>query len=626
VARYGLPEIWDSAYRDGQRGAESEGTLTPHSLLDSEVFDRFNEQTRRARRRIVRSLEMKGGEPRSMRVADRDFAVCFDGYTNVYHNAGQGYVTVPHRGVDELNQLLLAGGDPVRLIKWECDDNREKWTHCVDPQGRYVAMDVTTRGTGTTVTSWGSSTMGDLWNQVFCGRTTLKAAITKAKKSTDLTKGEATHVLGGKNQAEACARHHSFGKPVQCLSVPLKARVVGFGFDFAGIGVEIDAANDCCLATGMKMRSVYVSEIDPALRRVLVDNLAQDAFDAPLIGELAGFADGSTTASRVLVLYASPPCPQHKSDSNGVVTGHGVADTRDGMVALAAALARGQPAFLILENVPGTELQEGTIFLRGVAERCGGGAVTVERRCVDLGVPVSGGRVFTVFLNAVTVKYRAELVGALGASERKVRPLLCEWWKDETLSEKLKDPQEAGAAPYVRKIFPKHAWSTGRDDAPTKVGELLKNGRHYANIYDGEGLSALFKRPTRVANRLKGLGAYLFEGEIYIPTVKGAARYMGIKWNRLEGLDTRERLLALGNTVPTKLSSSVLRPVLLTLKRHPDIEGECENLAEQPPHVRDVVETHHVRINQPSYVAAYTHSVATARWTLTKGRLSLASA
>jgi hypothetical protein len=64
VARYGLPEIWDSAYRGGQRGAESEGTLTPHSLLDSEVFDRFNEEKRRARRRIVRSLEMKGGEPR----------------------------------------------------------------------------------------------------------------------------------------------------------------------------------------------------------------------------------------------------------------------------------------------------------------------------------------------------------------------------------------------------------------------------------------------------------------------------------------------------------------------------------------------------------------------------------
>jgi hypothetical protein len=94
------------------------------------------------------------------------------------------------------------------------------------------------------------------------------------------------------------------------LSVPLKARIVGFGFDFAGIGVEIDAANDCCLAAGLKMRSVYVSEIDPALRRVLVDNLAQDAFDAPLIGELAGFADGSTTASRVPVLYASPPCPR----------------------------------------------------------------------------------------------------------------------------------------------------------------------------------------------------------------------------------------------------------------------------------------------------------------------------
>ena len=605
VARYGLPEIWDSAHRDGQRGAESEGTLTPHSLFDSDVFDRFNEQTRRARRRIVRSLEMKGDEPRSMRVADRDFAVTYDGYTTVYHNAGQGYVTVPHRGVDKLNGLILEGGEPTRLIEWEYDDKREKWTHCVDPQGRYVAMDVTTRGVGTTVASWGSSTVGDLWNQVFCGRTTLKAAIAKAKKSTDLTKGEATHVLGGKSQAEACARHHSFGKPVQCLSVPLKARVVGFGFDFAGIGVEIDAANDCCLATGLKMRSVYVSEIDPALRRVLVDNLAQDAFDAPLIGELAGFADGSTTASRVLVLYASPPCPQHKNDSNGVVTGHGVADTRDGMVALAASLARGQPAFLILENVPGTELQEGTIFLRGVAEMCGGGAVTVERRCVDLGVPVSGGRVFTVFLNAVTVKYQAEMVEALGTTERKVRPLLCEWWKDEKLSEKLKDPQEAGAAPYVRKIFPKHAWSTGRDDAPTKVGELLKNERHYANIYDGEGLGALFKRPTRVANRLKGLGAYLFEGEIYIPTVRGAARYMGIKWNRLEGLDTRERLLALGNTVPTRLSSSVLRPVLLTLKRHPDIEGECENLAEQPPHVRDVVETHHVRINQPSYVAAY---------------------
>ena len=58
-----------------------------------------------------------------------------------------------------------------------------------------------------------------------------------------------------------------------------------------------------------------------------------------------------------------------------------------------------------------------------------------------------------------------------------------------------------------------------------------------------------------MANRLKGLGAYLFEGEIYIPAVKCAARYMGIKWNRPKGLDTRERLLALGNTVPTGLSA-----------------------------------------------------------------------
>jgi site-specific DNA-cytosine methylase len=604
VAKYGLPEIWDSAHRDDLRGAASEGRLTPHSLLDPEVYERFETEKTRISGRIVRSLEMKIDEPRAMRVADRDFAVCHDGHTTVYYTVGQGFATVPHRGTDDLSRLLLEGGPGGKLLKWEFDNEREKWTTCVDPHGRYVAAVETTGGVGSVVSRWGSSTVGDLWNQVQCGRTTLRAAIAKATKSTDLTKGEATQVLGGRDQAEACGRHHSLGRPIHCLSVPLKAQVVRLAFDFAGIGVEIDAASECCREIGVKMRNVYLSESHPALRRVLLDNLARDAYDAPLIGERAGFADGSTAATKVAIVYASPPCPQHKNDANGVVTGHDVADTRDGMVAMGATLARGQPSFLILENVPGAERQEGTKFLTRVAEKCGGGSVTVERRCKDLGVPVSGGRVFTIFLNSVTIKYREELVEELTKVERRVRPMLCEWWVDVNLSEKLRPPSK-GSSQFVRKMLPKSGWITGRDDAPTKVGELHKGGRFYANIYDGEGAGALFKRPTRLANRMQNFGVYLYRGELYIPTLRGAARYMGISMKRFSGLDTKDQLLAIGNTIPTKLSASVLRPVLEVLVKHPDIEIEGESLREQPPHVRDVVEAHRRRINQPNYVAAY---------------------
>jgi hypothetical protein len=74
-----------------------------------------------------------------------------------------------------------------------------------------------------------------VWNQVFCGRTALKAAIAKAKKSTDLTKGEATHVLGGKSQAEACARHHSFGAQASAVLVgAFESKDCGLWFRLCG--------------------------------------------------------------------------------------------------------------------------------------------------------------------------------------------------------------------------------------------------------------------------------------------------------------------------------------------------------------------------------------------------------
>jgi hypothetical protein len=147
-----------------------------------------------------------------------------------------------------------------------------------------------------------------------------------------------------------------------------------------------------------------------------------------------------------------------------------------------------------------------------------------------------------------------------------------------------------------------------------QIGEIRnKRGEHHCFIYDGESAEAIFKRPTRIANTLKGLGVYLFEGILYVPTVRGAALYMGIDMKLLEGLDKQSQALAIGNMVPTELVVSVVEPVLRLLKKYPEMRYRSEELPAVERDLSDMVGPHLVRFAQPSYQPQYPrqgHTVA----------------
>jgi hypothetical protein len=262
------------------------------------------------------------------------------------------------------------------------------------------------------------------------------------------------------------------------------------------------------------------------------------------------------------------------------------------MVILSRIITEGQPLFLVMEGTPGRQLQEPTVFLEDLSSRCGGSSITIERACKASGVRVSGSRVFTVFMNPVAVEHIDELRISLQLTERKELPPMSNWWKGRRLSELVRKNE------LQVEMWAPERHSSGREDAPTKIGEIQnKRGEFHCYVYDGESAEAVFKRPTRTANTLKGFGVYLFEGDLYVPTVMGVALYMGIDLKLLEGLDKQSQSLALGNMVPTELVVSVVEPILQLMKKYPEMRYRSE--------LSNMVEPHLVRFAQPSYRPQY---------------------
>jgi hypothetical protein len=270
------------------------------------------------------------------------------------------------------------------------------------------------------------------------------------------------------------------------------------------------------------------------------------------------------------------------------------------MVILSRIITEGQPLFLVMEGTPGRQLQEPTVFLEDLSTRCGGSSITIERACKASGVRVSGSRVFTVFMNPVAVEHIDELRNSLRLTERKELPPMSKWWKDKQLSGLFRKNE------LQVEMWAPERHSSGREDAPTKIGEIRnKRGEFHCCIYDGETAEAVFKRPTRTANTLKGFGVYLFEGDLYVPTVMGVALYMGIDLALLGGLDKQSQALALGNMVPTELVVSVLEPILQLIKKYPEMRYRSEELPPVESELSNMVEPHLVRYAQPCYRPQY---------------------
>jgi hypothetical protein len=536
-----------------------------------------------------------------MKVADRNFEVGRDSWNLRYYCEATGYTVVPRECTRRMCVMLLEDTPIGRYRTWDQSNYRERWTLGVDPDGQMVGDDEGSGGEASSTVKWGASMMGDLWNRMQGGRVSLKKAIKEAAATTNLSASEAKQVLSARSRADARSRHMSLEKEVELDAYPIRDPPVDCSFDYCGVGGDWDAFNEAAGRLGMCTRLVFASEINNRLRQTFTNSCAREGVDAPLIGALAGFANGSTNATAVTIGWASCPCPGNNTDPNGRSLGHTTGDTREGMVAMMSMLANGKPPFLCLENVPGSEHQEPTACLIDLAHECGGSSITVERSCKSLGVLVSGSRVFTILLNSISVEYMEELRIALQRVERRELPLMHRWWGDRKLSEEFRN----GSGLQVE-LWPANRHTSGREDAPTKVGEVKdKAGRHHCYIYDGETNEAIFKRPTRNASTPKGMGVYLYQGRLYVPTIEGAALYMGINMKLLRGLSKQEQATALGNMVPTELVVSVATPMLELLRKYPSIVDRSRELDEVRADLRDMVEAHQMRVVQPGYVAHY---------------------